>query len=115
MHRDGVDVVGRKRAVMFDVADARAFLGDDGSKTREAAGTVADVRFESAEPAFGSKTAFENSAKNSGVDVSSAQRQHDIFIFQLGQKSGETRGQRRRAGAFDHGFFQFNQTQNGGG
>src|SRR5687767_4068614 len=40
------DVIATEGTVVFDAANARAFFGEDGRKSREATGTIADVRSE---------------------------------------------------------------------
>ena len=77
MNDNGGDVVARESAVVIDFDDAPAFLGDDGSETREAAGTVADGRAQAAEPTIVSETAFKDATEGGGIDIPAAQGEHD--------------------------------------
>src|SRR5690606_25108703 len=69
MHRDRVDILRRKGAVVFNITDAAAFLCNQGGKARQPTGTITDVGAEATETSVRGQAALQNPSENGRVDI----------------------------------------------
>src|SRR5881409_789463 len=78
---------------------------------REAAGAIGDAGDDAAKPSIGSEAALDDPADERDVDISTRKAEHDLFAGKAERRLD--RRQRNGAGAFDDGFLQLQQSQNG--
>src|SRR5262245_4503538 len=100
MDSDGGYVGAGERQVVVNIHDAGAFLGDQGDEARKAARPIADRRGETAEAAVVGQAAFENAAKDVGIDISPTERQNHFPALQLRHEASEASRKRSRSSAF---------------
>ena len=112
MHCNRADIVLGKSAVMGDVDDAGAFLGNKTSKARQSAGAITDCSGEAAQPAIGCQAAFNYPAEHVQINISAAQWQYYFLALKVRRHSGKTGSQRSGACAFDNCLLQLHQPQN---
>ena len=97
---------------MIDLDDIAAGLADQAGDRPEHAGLVLDVDAQADQPALAHQAAHQDGGEHARIDVAAGDDDADIA-------AGESRavmqdgGQRGRAGALDHRFFDFEQHQNG--
>src|SRR5688500_15703673 len=94
MHCHPIDVFGSKRSIMFNLPNARPFFRYDGREARQAPGPVADVCSKTAKASVEGETAFQYSAKNIRIDISSTEWEHHFAASQFGNEPGQAGRQR---------------------
>src|SRR5256885_1515848 len=73
MHRNGTDILISKSAIMSDVDDTGAFVGDESGKSGQTAGAIADGRGEAAEPAVRRQASLDDATKHVQINIATAQ------------------------------------------
>src|SRR5205814_9685390 len=103
---DAADVGAAEDAIVADLLNAGAGLGDDLRELCQAAGAVADRGDEAGQAAVGGEADFDHAAQDERIDVAAAQEERDGAASQLRKLAAEQGGEWRGRGAFDDALFQ---------
>src|SRR5262249_35706008 len=93
----------REGAVVLDVHDVGPALGDERRQAREGTGLVTEDHAEAHEAAVLDEAAHDDPRDHRDVDIAAGEDEHDVAPGET-EPAVQERGQRRRAGALDHGL-----------
>ena len=108
---DSVGVLLEPSALVDDLLDGRPDEGDDGTQAGDAAWSVGHNRGEADESAVVDQTTLEHVPEGGGIDVTTAKQDGDVLALELGQLTGEARGDSRGACALLDELLSLNQAK----
>mmetsp|Transcript_4027 Transcript_4027/g.11993 ORF Transcript_4027/g.11993 Transcript_4027/m.11993 type:complete len:362 (+) Transcript_4027:344-1429(+) len=118
LDRHLVDGRVEPRALVEDVLNGGALLGEDVRQLSDAARPVAHRNREPDEAAIGGEATLDDAPEHVDVDVAAAQRHHDVLALHVLAVEGTARKQRGEAGgaaALDDHLLRLDQPQHGEG